>query len=152
MLTNMDGRATRRFLLDDHVALLRLFDDVLALLNENQRDETRAAWTMFESALSAHFEAEEELLLPAFRLANPVEAKAITDDHVRFRAKLDELGIAVDLHTIRADAASEMIEALKAHAQREDASMYPWVESHLDEAGDRGLRERLRAAVATRSV
>ena len=148
----MDGRATRRFLLDDHVALLRLFDDVLALLNENQRDETRAAWTMFESALSAHFEAEEALILPAFRLVDPTAAQAISDDHARFRAKLDEMGIAFDLHTIRADAASELIDALKAHAQREDESMYPWAESHLDEDGERGLRERLRAAAATRSV
>ena len=142
--------AVRHLLRHDHVGLVQLFDDVLALLRENDRDQIRAAWTMFESALTAHLQAEEALIFPAFRMVDPVEVQALSNDHARFRKNLDELGIAVDLHMVRADAAREFIDSLKAHSKREDACMYPWAESHLDHVDEQRLHERLRAGHAAR--
>jgi hemerythrin-like domain-containing protein len=98
---------------------------------------------MFESGLRAHLEAEESLIFPAFRLVYPAESAAVSADHGRFRATLDQLGIVVDLYTIRAEAAREFVETLKTHAQREDDCMYPWAEAHLDEGAYRYLPERL---------
>jgi hemerythrin-like domain-containing protein len=121
----------RELLNADHATLFRLFDDVLALLEKNDRDVTMRAWKLFESGLNAHLEAEETLILPAFHAADRSEANAILKDHLRFRKTLDELGIAVELHTLRADVAKIFIDDLKAHAEREDARMYLWAEKNL---------------------
>ena len=128
------GETIRDKLTADHVRLERLFEDVLARLARNDRDETRAAWSEFERALTAHLDAEEKLVLPAFAFANPEEARAIAAEHERFRAKLLELGVAVDLHTLRLDDAKDFVGELHAHGRREDALMYRWAEKNLEEA------------------
>jgi hypothetical protein len=133
----------RHWLLDDHVALLQRFEEVLAWFRQNDREATRRAWTVFESTLTAHLEAEETLIFPAFRDVDRAETEALAQDHARFRSKLDELGLAVDLHIIRADSARGLIEALTVHSRREDGRMYPWAEKHLDALSRRRLRERL---------
>lgn len=133
----------RHWLLDDHVRLLRLFEDVLERFRADDREQTRVAWAMFERALVAHLEAEEHELLPAFRKVDPDEAEALYADHARFRTKIEELAVAVELHSIRADAAGMFVQTLKDHSHREDRGMYAWAEATLDESSYRHLHDRL---------
>jgi hemerythrin-like domain-containing protein len=118
----------------DHVRLSALFEDVLRRLALDDRDETRAAWSEFEHGLTAHLDAEDALMLPAFAESEPEEAAAIRAEHEKIRAKLLELGVAVDLHFIRADIAADFVQQLREHAAREDAMMYRWAETHLEGA------------------
>ena len=117
----------------DHRLLETLFDELLRRLALDDRDETRDAWNEFERGLTAHLDAEEKLVLPAFAFAAPEEAAAIRKEHASIRAKLLELGVAVDLHAIRWPAAAAFITELRAHATREDALMYRWAEKNLEE-------------------
>ncbi len=117
--------------MEDHRRLDVLFDDVLARLRFDDRGETREAWRQFERALVTHMEAEERPIIPAFRLADPAEAALVLDDHRRFRETIDELGLDVELHLVRADWVGRFVQLLRAHARREDLCMYPWAESHL---------------------
>ena len=133
----------RHLLLDDHVRLLRLFEDVLERFRADDREQTRAAWAMFERSLFAHLEAEEHELLPAFRKVDPDEAQALYADHGRFRKTIEELAISVELHSIRADAAGMFVQTLKEHSHREDRGMYAWAEATLDESSYRHLHDRL---------
>ncbi len=135
-----EGHASRHLLLEDHAALLRLFDSVLARFRENDRDQTRATWALFESSLLGHLDAEEALILPAFKEVDGAEAQALYDDHARFRVQLDELAICVELHTIRADAADALIANLEVHSHREDRGMYAWAELHLPADAQRRLQ------------
>ena len=144
MQTDVHQQLTaRHLLLDDHVRLLRLFDDVLERFRADDREQTRAAWTMFESSLVAHLEAEEHELLPAFRKVDPDEARALYSDHAWFRKRIEEMAVAVELHIIRADVAGTFIETLTAHSHREDRGMYAWAETALDERSYRHLHDRL---------
>jgi hypothetical protein len=136
--------ASRRLLRDDHVALIRRFDDVLALLGQNDHARTHRAWVTFASALTGHLDAEEALVLPVFQLISPAEAQALLDDHAKFRETLDELGIAAELQTLRADTGRALIAALRAHSEREDRTLYRWAEEHLGADSLRRLREPLR--------
>lgn len=138
--------APREVLLEDHVRLLQLFDEVLCRLRQNDREETRSAWRLFDSAITAHLEAEEKFLFPAYRAVNLLEVEALERDHAKFRKRLDEMGIAVDLHTIRADAAQQLVEELTEHSRREDVRMYLWAETHLSIEVRHGLHARLQAA------
>lgn len=117
----------------DHVRLEGLFEDTLRRFALDDPDETRAAWGAFERGLATHLDAEEKLILPAFACAHPVEAAAIGGEHDKIRARLLELGIAVDLHTVRMTAARAFVRELGEHAYREDALMYRWAEKNLEE-------------------
>ena len=127
----------------DHVRLDALFEDVLKRLALDDRDETRAAWNEFDRALSEHLEAEETLILPAFAVDHPDEAKTLRAEHDGIRAKLLDLGVAVDLHVIREDVAADFVRALREHAYREDSMMYRWAEHHLEHAVRAALVRRL---------
>lgn len=133
----------RHLLLDDHAVLLRLFDEVLRKFAEDDRSVTAMAWSTFESALSAHLVAEEALIFPQFRNVDPVECQILANDDALFRRALDTLGIAVDLHTIRSEEASEFIEILKLHAAREEGFMYVWAQNHLRDDTQLELTKRL---------
>ena len=130
----MDTGTIRERMVKDHERLDALFRDVLGRLALDDRDETRAAWNDFEQGLVRHLDAEEKLVLPAFALVFPDEAKRIVADHDHFRARLLELGVAVDLHTIRVDVATDFIHELREHAAREDALLYRWADQNLEEA------------------
>ncbi len=130
--TEPSSASIRDRLASHHVRLHALFEDLLRRLALDDRDETRAAWNEFERALVAHLDAEESLMLPAFAAAQPEEAAAIRAEHEKIRAKLLELGVAVDLHYIRADVAADFVRMLREHAAREDSLMYRWAEAHLE--------------------
>lgn len=137
------SESIRERLSADHVRLDALFEDVMRRLSLNDRDETRAAWNEFERGLSEHLEAEDTLILPAFAVEHPDEAKTVRDEHEAIRAKLLDLGVAVDLHIIRAEVAADFIRALREHANREDAMMYRWAQHHLENAVRTALVRRL---------
>lgn len=127
----MNPSASRQALLAEHERLDALFADVLARLKHDDREETAAAWNDFERGLLAHMALEESDILPGFSTDHPAEAAAILADHEHFRGRLAELGVAVDLHFIRADIAADFIDRLRAHAKREDALMYQWADAQL---------------------
>ena len=133
----------------DHLRLDALFDDVLKRLALDDRDETRAAWGEFEKGLLAHLEAEEKFILPRFAKDHELEASVIRREHGAFRETLAELGVMVDLHAIRMNAANDFVRSLREHARREDALMYRWAQENLaQEARAEVLNSlRLRAPV-----
>jgi hemerythrin-like domain-containing protein len=111
-----------------------------------QVDHPRAlceAWTSFERELTEHMRFEEEVLLPRFAEVDPAEAHALRVEHDELRRLIGELGIRTDLHALRADVADELFARLRAHAQREDASLYPWAAQYLAEADVRAELSRL---------
>lgn len=141
--TEPSTESIRDRLAGHHVRLNALFEDLLRRLALDDRDETRAAWNEFERALAAHLDAEDALILPAFAAAQPEEAAGIRVEHDKIRAKLLELGVAVDLHYIRADVAADFVRLLREHAAREDSMMYRWAEAHLESAVRGALVKKL---------
>jgi hypothetical protein len=69
-------------------------------------------------------EAEERLLLPLLEASDPAAVARIRLEHARIRDSLTELGVAVELHTVRESHIRELIELLTAHAKHEDAALY----------------------------
>lgn len=128
----------------DHVALESTFEHVLTTMQGGDPESVRAAWLGMESDLLAHLKVEEELILPGFEKAFPKEAGFIREDHVAIRAALEQLGVDLDLHTLRKETADLFIEKLRKHAEREDHAFYRWAEEHLSEATRQSVFGRLR--------
>jgi hemerythrin-like domain-containing protein len=106
--------------------------DIIAVKSEG-RDPLglRRAWDTFEKELLRHIEIEEADLLPLFERSHPDDARGLRGEHDTIREKLFELGLALDLHQLRADAVTEFAARLRVHARREDGGLYPWIERYL---------------------
>lgn len=66
-------------------------------------------------------------------------------EHAAFRKTLDELGVGVDLHAVKLDVAQEFVNALRAHARREDQLLYRWAEREVGEPDQRAMARELGA-------
>jgi hypothetical protein len=98
------------------------------------RDDPRAlsvAWTRFERDLGDHMRFEETELLWRFAGFDPEEAAALRAEHDRIRKLVAELGISADLHTLRVGVADQLLEELRAHARREEKTLYRWAAERL---------------------
>jgi hemerythrin-like domain-containing protein len=126
----------------EHDRLDQLFEQLLNALRADAREDAMRLWAEFDERLCEHMQFEEKVILPALRTAEPREAAALADEHEQIRAKLAELGVALDLHEVRAETVADFVEQLRRHARREDALAYQWVERHLDAADRKALKHR----------
>jgi iron-sulfur cluster repair protein YtfE (RIC family) len=108
-------------------------------LTDDPRDLT-LRWRVIERELLAHMATEEELLIPGFQQVDPENAQLLRDDHAALRKQALDLAIAIQLHTVRLDQLQTFIDALRAHAAREEQVLYPWAQAHLGLHVDHRLR------------
>jgi hemerythrin-like domain-containing protein len=146
-MTKMEKAANaeglRRQLMDDHKRLDKLFENLLAALRADARDDAGQLWAEFDAGLTRHMDLEEKHLFPAFSVHNPQEAAELEQEHDHIRAKLTELGVGVDLHMTRAETVSEFVELLRDHARREDSLAYRWAQRELSGPAREILSDRL---------
>ena len=98
----------------------------------------------FERDVLDHLALEEELILPAYALDEPGDARRIASEHDELRRLLYQLGIEAELHCVRAESIEALIQLLKAHGRREDTRMYPWAQVHLPSSTKRQVFARVR--------
>lgn len=106
----------------------------LALLSAGFADDSRdlvRCWSDIERRLLDHMAAEERSLLPAYQREAPESAQELRDQHARLREQASEIGVAIQLHTIRCEQLEDFVATLRAHARREEASLYRWAERKL---------------------
>lgn len=144
METRQEAQRLRAVMCADHERLERMFRGVVAIMHIGHRDEVRAAWLALEAGLIHHLDVEERYILPAFSERFPQEAAHICAEHDEIRKSLVQLGIALDLHELREEAASQFITKLRKHAAREDMFFYVWAEAHLPEEAKRTFVHRFR--------
>ena len=122
-------------------------DACLAILSAGFADEPRdltRRWSEVEHQLLDHMTAEEHLLLPAYQRADPENAQDLRDQHARLRERAFDIGIAIQLHTIRCEQLQQFVAELRAHARNEEASLYRWADQHLGDDEHHRLRAWLR--------
>jgi hypothetical protein len=127
----------------DHARLEALCDELLEAYKQDDWALVRAAWGRLERGLIAHLDSEERWLLPLFAVVEPAEARALRGEHNDLRRRVDDMGIGIDLHCTSDAAARDFIERLRAHAEREDRTLYWWADQRLDPRVVQALRARL---------
>jgi len=83
-------------------------------------------WDELEVGVLRHIDAEEMFLLPGFAREAPVEAAAIHAEHAEIRRKMGEVGLALDLHTLRLEQVDEISRMIIEHGVREERTLFPW--------------------------
>lgn len=139
-----ESPSVRRLMTEDHARMEAVFEELQQAVAAGVDVRTLGQlWTRFDRGLRAHLAAEEALLFPALVDAHPVEVAALLAEHEALRESLDELAVEVDLHVLRKATVDRLLERLRAHAAREDASVYPWAAAVQAEGAGRSLGARL---------
>lgn len=114
----------------------------------------QATWSLFETQLIRHMNAEEQYLLPLLEGSDADEVARIRAEHLRIRDLLTELGVAVELHTVREPDIAQLIELLEAHAKHENGALYRLAGDKASVAVEHGIAQVLkhRVAVAASTV
>lgn len=129
----------------DHAALEITFRRMIGKFGGGDPDAIRAGWQAMEQQLEAHLGAEEQYLLPRFEKVYPEEAERIRVEHKQIRAALLQLGVDLDLHSLRDETARAFIDVLRKHAENEDRLFYAWAQRELPRGERLQLVDKLRA-------
>jgi uncharacterized protein (TIGR02284 family) len=131
----------------DHDRIERSLRRIVDFVKADDAGCAREEWTDLEELVVRHMDAEEMFLLPYFDQDRPVDCRHLRADHVDIRKRLGEIGLAFDLHTIRAEQVEELARFLTRHVNEENASLYLWIQSTrgvpLVDAGVRRIRENM---------
>jgi len=106
----------------------------------------QSTWTTFENRLLRHMETEEQCLLPLIEGNDPKEVIRIRTEHARIRNVLSELGIAIELHTVREANINELIVLLETHAKHENTALYRLAEDRA--SSDDRIAQLIKHGVA----
>ncbi len=103
-----------------------------------------ATWGVFEAKLIRHMEAEERFLLPLIEASDAAEVARIRREHVQIRDALTELGVAVELHTVREPDITRLVQLLEAHAEHENGALYRLAGDKASTAIEHGIAQLLK--------
>jgi hemerythrin-like domain-containing protein len=146
-MTSPEPKNPRILLLDDHRRLDALLDRLRAAVHADDREASEKVWKMVEEGLLRHFDVEEMFVFPALRESNGAEIDRLRREHDGLRRQLGELGLALELHTLRCEAIEELCAALREHAEREDSLAYVQAGRKLSIGVARSIASRIKSAV-----
>jgi hemerythrin superfamily protein len=118
--------ATGQLLLSDHQRLDALFVRLLDDVHCGDWTVCQGTWSRFERQLLQHLETEETFLLPIFGHEYPEETAELRNEHANIRCLLADMGVRLELHSVREQHVQRFIESLQGHAAREEALLYRW--------------------------
>jgi hemerythrin-like domain-containing protein len=118
----------------DHERLSGLLVRLRAATEANERDDMLALWNELDVGLNTHLEVEEKYLFPTLARIDPAAERSLRTQHESIRKKLLDLGMRVELHTVRLDATEEFLNELAAHAMAEDQILYRFADENVDDA------------------
>ncbi len=110
----------------EHKDLDALYEDLANRVHCGDTAAIDEAWGPLETRLRAHMDFEELQLLPRFELIAPDAARRIQAEHAQIRDALSDVGIAIELHTVREDAMNRLLSHLRAHGRHEEETLYRW--------------------------
>ncbi|MGO8996784.1 MAG: hemerythrin domain-containing protein [Polyangiaceae bacterium] len=146
-----DPKNPRIVLQEDHRRIDALLDRLVACVRADDRDAEAESWTRVETALLQHLDVEEMFVFPALTHGHAKEVEALLREHAALRRELGAIGLALDLHTVRAETIETFCAMLRDHAEREDSLAYPQAEQRLPVNVVRVIVDRLaRSTVARR--
>jgi iron-sulfur cluster repair protein YtfE (RIC family) len=110
---------------DEHAELDARFDDLCARARDGDWSDVDEVWDDFADDLEAHLAFEEEEVFPALAKDAPALVERLTAQHEMIRRRLTELGVEIQVHTVRADTLETFVDALRQHAALENEQLYP---------------------------
>ena len=140
--------ALRQRLMHDHRELHTVLQQLAEDADAPQVGQLQQTWARFERHLLAHLEAEEQLLLALLQASYPEEVERTRREHAKIRELVSELGVAVELHTVRKEAILALVRLLDEHAEREDRGLYDLAGERASVAVEHRLATLIKSSLA----
>lgn len=121
----------RESLGSDHRELSRRLSELSDAVEGADFPTIQAVLREVDVGLSAHMEGEERYLFAHFEERHPEVIGQLRQEHETFRRTIDELAIQADLHTLRKERIDDLVARLRAHAEKENGSLYRWADEGL---------------------
>jgi hemerythrin-like domain-containing protein len=134
-------------LTSDHRELDALLARLQGAATLSDREMLQTTWCELESRLVRHLEAEEQFLLPLVEASHPAEVERILREHTEIRDRIAVLGVAVELHAIRATDIQALVEQLARHAEHEERELYRAAGEKASSAVEHSIAEALKDIV-----
>jgi len=141
----MNAIATR--LTRDHEELDALLTCLVQDAEAPSACALEASWDLFERRLIHHMEAEERFLLPLVEASNGAEVARTRTEHIQIRDMIAELGLAIELHAVRASDIRKLSDLLREHAKHEDEALYQLAGDKASVAVGHDILDSLKAAL-----
>lgn len=109
------------------------------------------AWEELQRVLTAHMDAEEIYLLPAFDRHDPEEAHALWSEHQALRTLLAEIGVGLAMGLLQTDKIDELERLFWSHTEREHRRLYLWADCMLDMRQGLAILEHIGAYIPPRT-
>lgn len=129
-----------------HTRLERDFDLFLASAKMCDPERMKLTFDALERELCSHMVMEEELMFPLFGLEADREAAALRAEHNEIRRMLDQIAVDLELHAVDEARIAAFTRLQRAHANREHALLYPWIDTRLPRQSKNRIVDRLRAS------
>ena len=142
--------SVREHMLADHTRLDDAIDRLKSAVDGADALGLRREWEVLEQGVRAHFAFEEEALFPLLPDKEVETVQSLQAEHTAIRTQLEEIGVQVELHTLRKETADRLAEALAEHAAREERLLYDVADEASGVLGRASLIERLRLALERR--
>ncbi|HWB82327.1 MAG TPA: hemerythrin domain-containing protein [Nannocystaceae bacterium] len=116
---------------EDHEAFEHRFDDLCARARTDDWRYLDEVWDAFVDDIDDHFAFEEEVLFPVLAEKGPddrVLVERLLAQHTEVRGTLQQLGVQIQLHEIRAETIDRLVTLLREHAALERERLYSWAE------------------------
>lgn len=113
---------------DEHEAFDRRFRELSVRAYSDDWHDLDEVWSAFAADVEAHLRLEEEEVFPTLRERGPAQAELVARlvaEHDEIRRRLFTLGVEIQVHAIRADTIDAFLAAMRRHAERENAELYP---------------------------
>ena len=139
----------KRQLMDDHGRMESLLQQFAqAVLSNDAPCDLQECYARFETSLQKHLDIEERCLFPIVEAKHCEQIEALRAEHQAIRAALSKLGMDLELHALRKPAVDELVSFLGEHADRENHSLYEWLESETNESSPGALMTALEPRAA----
>jgi hemerythrin-like domain-containing protein len=149
-MSNRDPKNPRIVLEEDHRHLRMLLDRLVASVRAEDREAAATAWARVEKALLKHLDVEEMFVFPTLVQSHAKEVEALLREHALLRKGIGVIGLALDLHTARAESIEEFCAVLREHAEREESLAYEQAEQRLPVNVARAIVDRIVRAATGR--
>jgi hemerythrin-like domain-containing protein len=128
-----------------HAAFDETLVDLVARAQRGDWHGLDAAWEAFANDVADHLHYEEREIFDDYEDESPANADIAAElraDHAALRDLLGQLAAEIEERCIRGETVEVFVGRLRVHADREDATVYVWLEQR------RGTQHRHdRAAV-----
>jgi hypothetical protein len=149
-MASREPQNPRVVLVEHHQRIERLLERLLASVRADERESSATLLAKTEKAILAHLDVEEMFVLPALAHTHAAEVTRLRSEHATIRRELGEIGLALELHALRAETLDAFKSALEEHAEREESLAYAEAERKLTVNIARAIFERIKEASSSR--